>query len=144
MADVTTTVDQTAKIVAGWNDRLTALADALTEAAKTHGQEAVDLAIASARVSAAAGLVEGLGCLAGAAAMGVIIRWCFKRASKEGAKGIHDQNDSIVIGCVAGLILAGITGAVLTVGVFVDFFDLWNWVGMFEPRLLIAHRLLKI
>jgi hypothetical protein len=141
MADTATTVDQTAKIIAGWNDRLIALADALTDAAKAHGQEAVDLAVAATRVSAGAALFDGVACLTGAVVAGIIAHWLTK---KIGSLGGGDYNDAVLIPSMIGVVLVGILFVVLTLGAFFNLFDLWNWVGIFEPKLLVAHKLLKL
>lgn len=139
MAD---TAQTSAEILTGWNDRLTALADSITAAAKTHGLEVVDAALGVARVSASQGLIIGFGLLAGAILGAVVARRLFQKARVVAAahKGYGDPEFPYVFGGA----MASLATVVVSIFAGICLLDVWSWVGLIEPKLYIAHKLLKL
>lgn len=130
-------------------DKLSGAADQLAakmaELAQQYGPEAIDAGLAVARIEAAQGIVKGFVFLIVSAVFSFI---CYKLTKigfnlariyklPETSYSAPDGTWQIAVGICAG-VLASITGITFVVALS----DIWNWVGIFEPKLWIAHRLL--
>ncbi len=111
------------EMLAQWNDRLSAIADAI--------QAKAPLAIAAVRIEAASCLLGGaVGAIAAAVAcrLGLRLFAAFKES---------DDEVPLIIG-VVGLGLVALVGGIFAM---VNLFDLWNWISLFYPELWIAKRI---
>ena len=122
-------------------DQLTVM---LAEVAEEYGPEVVDVGLNVARISAAASLVSaafGLTLLFLLFRVGIPLNKKYRSSLPE-----RDRNDvefwgpTMVSWLVAGMVVFGISFGGFKAG---KFFDLWNWVGVIEPKLWIAHEILK-
>lgn len=99
----------------------------------THGQDAVDLALTVARIDAAGVIIQGAFFIA----VGVLAALLTKHIIKKITAGEWEELVAIVtfpigMGAVASLI-----------GGAIDFINIWAWVGIFEPKLWLAHKAIQ-
>lgn len=102
----------------------------LGELATQHGPQAVDLAAQVVQVDAAGGLVIGTACLLAAVIGG-------RKAIKVLRAGYDEEwgDGPLIVGGIVGCVVAAL------VGIFgaACLLDIWNWVGVFNPKLALAH-----
>lgn len=113
---------------------ISTFADKLGELAKQYGPEVADAAFALARIDAISTLLTPFLCLVLCSAA---LRWAWKPAWEWSDKDKYgDREFAVFMGlCVLG------------VGVLTSFFmlaDVWAWVGIFEPKLWLAKRVLGL
>lgn len=123
--------NKTVEIIDKSQAAIATLADKLTEMAKQYGPDVADGALQMARIDAANHLLPSLVALFLAPAFYVTAR-------KLNPEDWHQPS-------LRGLatIGAGLGCAVSTLVSF-GIFDLWQWVGIFEPKLWLAKRILGL
>jgi hypothetical protein len=116
------------------------LTEKMAELAVQYGPDVVNAGLSVAQYQATQQLIYGtLMCTASLGVMYAaywLLGYC-KRLNEE--KGQHEPREifSVVSGLYFGL------GLVLMAWGGVKLFNIWNWVGIFEPKLWIAHRILE-
>jgi len=122
-------------------DQLTAM---LAEVAEKYGPEVVDAGLNVARISAASILIHatvGLILLFALFRVGIPLTLKFRATIPD-----RDKNDIEFWGptLMVWLFIGGLISSV-GLGAFgaLKIFNLWNWVGIIEPKLWIAHRVLN-
>ena len=124
-------------------DAIESFAAQLKTLAESYGPEVADLALATARVDAAAGLVTGIAMMVVAVALLGPARWLFKKAREQRQHhGVHTGNE--VPGYVAGSVLFCISGIIGGIACLQYLFDAWRWVGLFSPELWLAKTILGL
>lgn len=134
-----------AKAIGKLSDAADQLAAKMVELAQQYGPDVIDAGLAVARIEAAQGIVKGVVLLAVSAVFSFI---CYKLTKigfnlmriyklPETSHGAPDGMWQITIGGCAGIV-----AAIIGIASVVVLIDIWNWVGIFEPKLWIAHRLL--
>lgn len=105
----------------------------LSELATQHGPQAVDLAAAVVQVDAVNTLsgIPGYGALLGGTVWAM--RWVLRKARPE------DEDDYGDHTWLIGLIPLGIAAAVFAYGFMYALLNVWAWVGLFNPKLALAH-----
>ena len=115
-----------------------ALSAKLATIAEQYGPEVVDAGLAVARITAVRELVFAF---IGWVTVAVFIGVCFlvwkktESWKQDDVRGV--ARCSTIIGAIAGTTLVSFFGFGAP-----RFFDVWTWVGVFEPKLWIAHRIL--
>ncbi len=113
--------------------RLDAIAGKFSELAEQYGAEVVNAALTVVQINAAQSLVIAV------LFLGVLI-YAYPKLKKTGplmAKQWNDDNPKFFIGFAFGIvtIFSGIIGVVKMLNV-------WTWIAVFEPKLVIARKLL--
>lgn len=110
------------------------LTEKLAELAAQYGPDVVNAAIEVARITALRPIIGGAVC---AVVSYVLLRFSIK--AFQTAKADDWDNPVYIVGCgFSGIISSGFGTAAA-----IYLFDVWNWVGVFEPKLWIAHRILE-
>ena len=91
--------------------------------------DAIELGLATARVSAAAGLIQGIVALG----IGILGGFIMYRMAKWELK----RDGDCIISCLVSAI-----PVLVTVFGFVQIVNVWSWVGIFYPELWIAKQVL--
>ena len=104
----------------------------LGELVEKHGPQAVELAANVVRVNALSDLVGGTIIAGCAVALAGASRWCFLRNEKVGSMGEWQ----------IGTVTFGAGSLVISVWAALALFDPWLWVGLFDPKLKLAHDVL--
>lgn len=108
-------------------------ADQLQELAKQYGPDVADAALMMARIDAAQGLVGGV--------VAAVITWvCFvstRSLIKKAKAQPYEMWD-------VGAIIVGVCGAFAALVAVLTLADIWRWVGIFEPKLWLAKRILGL
>jgi hypothetical protein len=116
------------------------LTEKMAELAVQYGPDVVNAGLEVARFTAIGNLIGGLGW---AVFTGVLVKTGLHWAKK--AKQWNDEEgDNPVVfayGMGAGCAVIGAIPAGLSA--LWPIFTVWNWVGIFEPKLWIAHRILE-
>lgn len=115
----------------------------LGEIAHQYGPPAVNAAAEVVKVNAIGNLVAGGVCavLTAASFYGAIR--CGRMARVEGKKDIFDQNDLFLIGGAVGCGVLGLASAILAIIVLCTVCDVWLWTALFNPKLALAHEVMK-
>lgn len=96
-------------------------------------EPAAELAISAARVDAASGLAYGFCWALLLVPVGLLLRRLWK------IKMNYENEVPLGIGrgacCVAALILS--------IAAMENLFSVWNWVGLIEPKLYLAHQIIE-
>lgn len=135
--------EKTVEVIDKAMDGMDQLTIMLAEVAEQYGPEVVDAGLAVARISAGAALVHaaiGLALIYALFRLGIPLTLKFRAMLPE-----HDQNDFefiFPIGFSWGIVGGGTMIAAFAGFGAEGFFNLWNWVGLVEPKLWIAHRVL--
>lgn len=122
------------------------LAAKLTELAQQYGPDVVDAALVVARVEAAQVIMSGAtASVIGAVAVYYGLRM-FRAGCEQGRiyrlpETCYDAPEGSFLR-IAGVITLSL-GVVSAICAAIKLSNLWAWVGMFEPKLYIAHRLLS-
>jgi hypothetical protein len=130
------------QIYADLMQRFDQLAVRLVEVSKEYGPEVVDAALWIARIEAASVLMEGL-VWAGTVALCVwLIRFILRKSRNPKWGDDEDfilRHEPWVVAVSAPIcgVGAGVIGAIVNLS------NLWAWVGVIEPKLWIAKRLLE-
>lgn len=128
------------------------LTEKLAELAQQYGPDVVNAGIEVARLTAAGSLLQAIGwALAGAALSAISVRLYRRavkrdeemRAAKEFAAPAFSLTDywSLERKIPSGLFAGAAAFAFVCTGT--RLFNIWNWVGVVEPKLWIAHRILE-
>lgn len=97
-----------------------------------HGQDAIDLGLATVQVTGIASLFDGLVALIiGLVFLGVF-RWCFKYCNSE-----YDEYEPMQYFCAAGSALGIIISAGIALSIF---FNVWNYVAIVKPEIWLAKK----
>lgn len=110
------------------------LSEKLAQLAEQYGPDVVDAGLAVARVTAAQKLLYGLIAVIGSTAFFWIARYLVRK--------VRDENWDEFFG-IGGIFISGALGLFFAIGGLIDLLSIWNWVGVFEPKLWIAHRILE-
>lgn len=118
------------------------LTDKLAEIGQQYGPQVVDAGLAVARIEAAQGLVLGvpLVCVAIAAARYAPSQFALSSEITK-AKDERYGRDEEVSTFIRGVVSTGVGGVCGVWGLILTL-DLWRWVGVLEPKLWIAHKIL--
>lgn len=116
-------------------DKLGELSDKFGEIALAHGQDAVDLGLNVARVSAGSELVSGLLFLALSIILIVFCNKYYRWLTKDEA----DFCASPACMIVGGGWCAAVIGSLMSAKYIIN---LWAWVGIFYPELWVAKEIL--
>ena len=121
-------------------DKLTVM---LGEVAERYGPEVVDAALNVARVSAGAALVYaavGVGLIYSLFRIGIPLTYKYRASlSKKNRSEEEFWFPVIVIWIPVLFITAGVSLGALRM---LQIFNVWNWVGLIEPKLWIAQKVL--
>lgn len=117
------------------DEKLGEVIDKLTKLAETHGGQAIEMAVAVARIEAIQTVVFGLIALASSIAL-----WFFfvRKLRAANAERWAEPFPNGVPCLVSGALLIV---AVLAAAVHLP--NGWAWVGMFEPKLYLAKQIMK-
>lgn len=103
----------------------------LGELVSQHGQQALDAAVSVERASSVNALAQAGGWLVVSAAVGWVAVRLFKKA------GSGEYDDQIIYLPFGVVTLAGFAAAAF--GVVLPLFNAWVWIGIFNPKLALAH-----
>jgi hypothetical protein len=120
-------------IVADIQFNVDAALQKLSELVQAHGQSVMNTAITVERMSALNSLfgAAGWGLTAGALVWGtskLIVYW----------KDKLDKYDSVFLWIVVGVLWI-IAGGMFIFGFVNTLFSAWTWIGLFDPKLALAH-----
>jgi hypothetical protein len=93
---------------------------------------ALETAVSLAQITALGNLLIGVSCAAAAVACVFRIRACMRAWEHKYVD--YDVPVYVLLG------LGALTGALMAL---VALLDIWNWVGLFNPELYLAHRVLE-
>lgn len=110
-----------------------AFAAKLDTLAQEYGPEVIDAALAVARIEAADRILGQLAAIAVTLALVWAARGCWRAHVKD------DENPAFIIGLVASVA----AGAFCSMA-FLITASIWPWVGIIEPKLWIAKRVLGL
>lgn len=115
----------------------------LGELVQQHGPDAVNLAAQVVQVNAAGNLIVGVLALAAAGGCAALIKRPLKVVREESAKDFMVRNDARELFGVVGVVALTIVGTILAIVSAVSLFDVWTWIGLFNPKLALAHEVLS-
>jgi len=98
-----------------------------------HGGEAWELALLTARVDAASHLLWGLMSLIAGIVLYKLSRYSYNKAEADNSEGWG-------FACI----ISGGCGAFAVIACFINWVNLWVWVGVFEPKLWLAYKILEL
>ncbi len=113
-------------------DQLLAKLEALAAA---NAAQAVDLGAAVVQVNAVGGLAVGGFCVAAAVVAAFVARTGIKKYDDDDLT-YNQQGAWQIVG-----VFAAIIAIFFSVGALVGLGNPWNWVGLFNPKLALAHEL---
>lgn len=119
-------------------------ADKLGEMAKQYGPDVADAALQMARVDAIDSLVAPITCLLiliVTGAYGMPKMWAWARQKNAALKAEHDYDQGAPI---FFSILATVAYAISTFAALANTLNVWAWIGIFEPKLWLAKRILGL
>lgn len=125
-------------------------ADKLGEMAKQYGPDVADAALQMARVDAAQGLVYGTLCGLAAITCAYYGRWFWKtsRAAHNyyqlTSTPVSDRSCEVSGNFSTLSTLSALMGIGFTIAAIALLSDIWRWVGIFEPKLWLAKRILGL
>lgn len=97
-----------------------------------HGQDAIDLGLATVQVTGVAALFEGLVAIIIGVAFFSAFRWCFNRCNAK-YKDYEPIQYFGAFGAGVGFIIsAGVTLSI--------FFNIWNYVAIVKPEIWLAKK----
>lgn len=105
--------------------------DKLMELGKQYGPEVIDAGLAVARIDALSTLVPS--------AIILTLTFFAVRAYVKNYAWLDKHWDTFMIGLFGGFALAA-----PCVWAFAQIFDIWRWVGIFEPKLWLAKKVLGL
>lgn len=97
-----------------------------------HGQDAIDLGLATVRVTGIASLFEGLVALIIGVAFLVAFRWCLKYWDRK----YSDYEPMQYFGGL-GAFIGMVTSACIALSIF---FNVWNYVAIIKPEIWLAKK----
>lgn len=112
------------------------LTKALAEIGEKYGSDVVDAGLNIARITAGQSILYGIFCLVIAIICGRIVKKWVNIMTEERYK--NNPPDRYILGTIFagfGLATSGIAAVVLLI-------DIWGWVGLVEPKLWIAHKII--
>lgn len=123
-------------------DKLTDIADQLEKLVQAHGNDAWELAQGAARVAAANDLLSAASSVAIAIVLGLLGSKLLRmfKTSMGGSKDFIDGNPALCMGGVLISAAALVAGCIGVSGLL----SATAWVGMFEPKIYLAMKLLKL
>lgn len=110
--------------------------DKLADIAGQYGPDVADVALAAARVDAASQVIGAVG-----AAIGACISYRFLRTSIVAFTTNDNHMGKELLGLL-GTIFSGAALAVFGIAVVAMGASLWPWIGLFEPKIYVAGKLL--
>lgn len=116
------------------------LTEKLAQLAEQYGPDVVNAGIEVARFTAAGKLLSGVGYAIVGWALYKTSMWLFAKA-KAWAEEDEGHPFAIFSGVGGGVVFLGVIAAFYSA--LAPFFSIWNWVGLIEPKLWIAHRILE-
>lgn len=122
--------------------------DKMVELAKQYGPDVADAALQMARVDAAQGLVKAAIILIASSAAMWLAWYLYKleipfKQNEAYSSRIDDNSEKRFFKSIAAIII-GISSSFVFVSGMIDFCNLWRWVGIFEPKLWLAKRVLGL
>lgn len=118
---------------------IASFADKLTELTKQYGPDVAHAALSLARVDAINSLVPHI-----VAAIAFVLLWRWVSAhiakTKTNRGERYDFTDCNPVVLIGGGMAVFISGLIASVGLF----NVWAWVGIFEPKLWLAKRILGL
>lgn len=105
----------------------------LSKMADIHGDEALQLAVRVVHADAMSDVTRGSVCF-----MGLLIAACFLKYFLRKANAEPNEVPYFILTMVTG---AG--GFFLLMGAVVNLLNYWVWVGVFDPKLVLAKRILS-
>lgn len=114
---------------------IASFADKLTDLAKQYGPEVADAALQMARIDALSGLVPAIFTVAATVIVGPKV---VRNLRKWQEKDPYDPGPLIL------LVVSGAVAAIFNLAAIMTLLDVWRWVGVFEPKLWLAKRILGL
>lgn len=111
-------------------------ADKLTDLTKQYGPDVADAALQMARIDALSTMVPATFVLVGSF---IVAKWYWTNC-KAWMRGPSSDEVAIVMGGILG----GLCLATFSAWALVQLLDIWRWVGIFEPKLWLAKRILGL
>jgi hypothetical protein len=113
------------------DESLAKITDALTEIAKTHGQDAVDMTLEVARLHAITGITMDV--VVGIVAA-FLCKFFYGQIKNTNLESFYHETTAPVLSFIAG----GVSTICL-----ISLLQPYRWIGMFEPKLYLAYRMLE-
>jgi H+/Cl- antiporter ClcA len=126
------------EILGDSQEAIKAFADKLGNLAEQYSPEVVDAALAMARIDAIQTLVPGVVCGAIGYALYRVLKKAWPWIGEELRK--HGPDPSAMVTLIFG---GGGVGALILAAVL-QLANVWAWVGIFEPKLWVAKRILGL
>lgn len=126
-------------------DKAVNLLEKLEKLSEQYAPETMDAALGAVQVSAAGGLIYGLLglaiCLLAYKPMRKLINWGKKCRDIETD---WSKRFDIDMGLFISLVIYFVVALCLAVGSIFSLFDIWNWVGILNPKLALAHQVMGL
>lgn len=97
-----------------------------------HGQDAVDLGLATIQITGIANLFEGLIALIIGVVFLAAFRWCFKYCNSK-----YDDYEPMQYFAAFGAGIGVVVSAGIALGIF---FNVWNYVAIVKPEIWLAKK----
>jgi hypothetical protein len=115
-------------------DKFLEIINQLQTTVSAHGQEAVNLALASIQIDALGNIISGIVASFGVYFLYRFGKWIF-RQTKEEESSLCDQDEIFYIYSI----IAGLGSIALFICSLILLFDIWNYVAIINPKLYLAH-----
>lgn len=118
-----------------------ALIDKASQLVQAHGGQAVEIAAKVVQVDSINSLsgIPACGAVAGFSVWASFRLWRMGQFDMEGRDwDTMPQHLVAYLGAVAAMVVAAYAAALFAVALF----DVWAWVGLFDPKLALAHQVL--
>lgn len=109
-----------------------------------HAPDAVNLVLASTQIDCLQSIILSFIGVIVSIICGFIIFKIQKKidADKKDNKPYHERLTWIEPEAVLPALFAGLSGSIILVISVITLLDIWNWVGLFNPKLYLAHQII--